>query len=232
MLLLVLALAIQVSARQYEGKGCLYYLASEPDNVNSSTPIIILLHGYGSNEKDLFELRAQLPAQAIIIAARAPQTISPGSFAWYNLDFSKGTPVGKASEMLGSIEKVQQFIGEIKSKYSNTNKVYLLGFSQGSIMSMGIALIHPEKVSGIVALSGRLPEDILKKNEPQGKIKPEVFMGHGSTDKIIDVTLARAAKAHLLQCGLKPEYHEYEMGHQISGPEMHDIQQWFAARLR
>jgi phospholipase/carboxylesterase len=232
LLLLLLLFAVPGFTKQYEGKGCLYYLANEPDNINSTTPLIILLHGYGSNEKDLFDLRSQLPAQAIVVAARAPQTLNNDSYAWYHLDFSSGSPVGNPAEMMGSIEKVNEFIAELRNRYHSKGKVYLLGFSQGSILSMGMALLHPESITGIVALSGRLPEDIRKKATKHTGNKTAVFMAHGTADKVIDIALGRAAKTYLLECGLKTDYHEYNMGHQINAAELADIRKWLGNQLK
>lgn len=221
-----------VEAKELTINAGLFALVSEPAAISSNTPIILLLHGYGSNEKDLYELRSQLPANAIVVSARAPQAISDNGYAWYHLEFKNNGPVGDATEMLASIEKTEKFIAAIKSRYPAAKKVFLMGFSQGSIMSLGMALLHPGTVNGIVVLSGRLPEDIQQKVPAKTNYTTAIFMAHGTADKVIDISKACAAKTYLNSKGLQPEYHEYDMGHQILPAEMEDIKKWFVARLK
>ncbi len=91
--------------------------------------------------------------------------------------------------------------------HSDPTKVILLGFSQGAIMSFAIALTKPEKVKGIVALSGRiLPEFDKLLSSRIERDMPKVFIGHGKYDGILPVQHARESLQKLKQIGIEPTY--------------------------
>ena len=99
----------------------LKYLVKEPSIKSAKLPVLILLHGIGSNEQDLFSMANQLPNQMLIISARAPYTLSQGSYAWYHMDLSSGKPVYSSEEAEKSRNLILQFIDQIKTKYKTRN---------------------------------------------------------------------------------------------------------------
>lgn len=203
----------------------LQYLVQEPKVKGGKQKAIILLHGVGSNEQDLFSLAPQLPDDYWVIAPRGQFALGAGRYAWYQVDFSSGKPVINAAQEASSREEIRAFIDEVKQKY-HLEEVYLGGFSQGAIMSYSIGLTHPGEVSGIVALSGRILDEIkplVKKNELQ---ELKVFLAHGVADNTLPIQYARAAKAYLQSLGIPLSYHEYEMGHQINSMVVKDIKEW------
>src|SRR5215470_12664590 len=109
----------------------LQYLIRVPDTQPQSGKAILLLHGVGSNEKDLFSLAGSLPADHYIIAPRGPFTLNPGRYAWFQVDFSSGKPVIDPRQECTSRDILQIFIGEITRKY-RLKEIYLGGFSQGA----------------------------------------------------------------------------------------------------
>ncbi len=88
----ILSIAMSIST---VNKPSLTYLVREPKVSADKPPLLILLHGVGSNEKDLFSFATHLPDKFRIISARAPIELGPSSFAWYQVDFSSGKPVRK-----------------------------------------------------------------------------------------------------------------------------------------
>jgi len=111
----------------------LKYIVKEPTVKTQNTPLLILLHGYGSNEEDLYSFATELPKNLLIISARAPQNLDFGSYAWYSINFTADQ--GKFSDIPEAIEardKIATFIDEIQEKYEILPKnTFLLGFSQG-----------------------------------------------------------------------------------------------------
>ncbi len=212
----------------------LKYIVQQPRVADKVKPVIILLHGVGSNEKDLMGLAGSLPDDALIISARAPITLSDNSFAWYHINFANGTPAINNGEAEESRATISRFIGEVKKKYNTGSApVFLMGFSQGSIMSYSIGLSHPESVKGILILSGRILDEaktMLAKPELLKKLA--IFIGHGTNDKVLPVTYGRTAKEYLIGLKLKPTYHEYAMAHEINNDELSDIRAWFKAQLK
>jgi phospholipase/carboxylesterase len=204
----------------------LQYLVREPQVTSVKNKAIILLHGVGSNEQDLFSLAGQLPLDFYIISPRGQFILGEGRYAWYNVDFSMGKPVYNSGQELSSREVITTFVEQVKEKY-NLAEVYLGGFSQGAIMSLSIGLTHPKDIQGIIAFSGRLLEEIkplIKKNNFLQQLK--VFVAHGVQDNTLPVYYARQAKDYIESLGIPLSYHEYAIGHQISNNVLHDLNHW------
>ena len=172
----------------------LKYLIKEPQTKSEKKKVIILLHGVGSNESDLFSLADQLPKDYYIISPRAKFTLSEGSYAWYNVDFSNGKPVFNKEQELQSREAITLFIKQVKEKYG-FDEIYLGGFSQGAIMSCSIGLLHPEKIKGVICLSGRILQEIRNDVKNVNELhKLKIFLAHGTQDGTLTIAFARDAK--------------------------------------
>ncbi len=206
----------------------LKYIAFTPKKVVHA-PVIILLHGYGSDEKDLYGLRSVFPPNYIVVSARAPYPLAGGGYQWYESTLINGQKDGKKEELDNSKALLTKFVTQIVNKYNaNARNVYVMGFSQGAIMSYAVGLSAPDKVKGIGVLSGMLYPSVRETivMSPQLK-KLKIFIAHGTADERITFAYGRAAKDHLVSIGLKPEFHQYEaMGHSISNTVMSDLMAW------
>jgi phospholipase/carboxylesterase len=191
-------------------------------------PLLILLHGVGSNEQDLFSLADYLPKKYVVISVRAPITLGANSYGWFRIDRSSGTLKYDFKEVEASREKLVQFIAQMKKEHgSPESKVYLCGFSQGAIMSYNLALTHPELISGIAAMSGRLMEEIKPLAQSKDKLAHlNIHISHGTGDQILPHQGALEAKAYLESLGLKPSFHSYTAGHEINREILQDLIKW------
>ena len=210
------------------------YLIREPKSNTKSPSLLILLHGYGSNEDDLFSFANELPDDLLIISARAPQNLSFGSYAWYTIHFNNTQ--GKFSDMPEAIaarEQIATFIDEVQNEFNITpNKTFLLGFSQGTILSYAIALNYPKKVQKIIALSGYVNPDLLPKNiEKYDYSNLDIFSSHGSVDQVIPVDWAQQAPKFLDSLKVKNRYKEYPVGHGVAPQNFFDLKKWIEDRL-
>lgn len=206
----------------------LYYIFKEPKIKSAKPPVIILMHGVGSNEKDLFSFANQLPDSFLVISLRAPILLSKDSYAWYHLTFENGTRVGNPVEAEASRLMIIQFINGLKTKHAfNEKRIYLCGFSQGSIMAYSIGLTVPEKIKGIAVMSGRLLEEVKPLIAPKEKLKTlNVFVSHGTNDGVITINYARDAITYLKNLGITPTYKGYPEAHTISPAMFNDMLQW------
>ena len=206
----------------------LFYLAREPKIHSENPPVIILLHGVGSNEKDLFSFADQLPGKFLIISARAPLVAGRDSYAWYQVDFSAGKPIFNVEQEEKSKNIILRFINFLKDKYAVDEKqVYLCGFSQGAIMSYVVGLTNPGKIKGIAAMSGRILDEVrpfIASNEALKHLN--IFISHGTNDGVLTVQYGREASSLLKQLNLNPEYHEYPAGHTINNEMFRDLLNW------
>jgi phospholipase/carboxylesterase len=204
----------------------LQYLVREPQIKSEKQKAIILLHGVGSNEQDLFSLANQLPQDFYVISSRGQFIVGAGRYAWYNVDFATGKPVYNAEQEASSREVIRAFISQVKQNY-NLDEIYLGGFSQGAIMSYSIGLMHPSEVQGVIALSGRILEEIkplVKKEDYLQRL--QVFVAHGLQDNTLPIHYAKQAKEYLETLGVQLSYHEYPIGHQISNEVLQDLNSW------
>ncbi len=197
-------------------------------------PLIVLLHGVGSHERDLFDLAQYLDPQCLVVSARAPNVLGPNSFAWYPVEFTATGPIIDAEAAEDSRLILLKFIDELIATYRvDARRVYLMGFSQGAIMSLAVALTEPEKVAGIVAMSGRLLPELQPKIVEARRLRNlPILMTHGRRDPIIPIGEARAANVYLSKLPLRLTYREYDMGHQITIESLNDIVAWLKEQLR
>lgn len=207
----------------------LHYLVQEPKTIKDQNPLLILLHGYGSNEEDLFSFAPELPDDSYVISVRAPYDLQPYGHAWYAIHFDADE--NKFSDNVQakqSVEIIASFIDEIVKQYPiDTENVTLIGFSQGAILSYATALTYPEKVTKVVALSGYFNQEILPEIIDTKAISHlKFFVSHGSVDQVIPVDWARKAKPALENLGLEVEYQEYPIGHGVSPKNFYDFKNW------
>jgi phospholipase/carboxylesterase len=207
----------------------LEYLVREPKIKLDKNPLLLLLHGYGSNEEDLFSFAAELPDEYYIVSARAPYNMQYGAYAWYAINFDADENKFSDHEQAKiSRDLIAQFIDELIQTYPIDSKnVTLVGFSQGSILSYAIALSHPDKVQRVVALSGYVSEPILEENYLRNDLsKLKIFHSHGTVDQVIPVEWARKTKPFLEKLGVNCTYKEYPVGHGVAPQNFYDFKNW------
>lgn len=212
----------------------LEYLIRKPKTSLSKPPLLILLHGYGSNEKDLFSFAEQLPDKLLIISARAPLSIGMGGYAWYtiHLDATDGK-FSDIPEALKARESISHFIDEVLQTYEvDTNNVFLLGFSQGTILSYAVALNYPKKIQHVIALSGYInPELLPEKLDNENYKNLDFYISHGSVDQVLPVDWARKAPPFLDRLHIKNSYQEYPVGHGVDPQNFFSFRTWIEERI-
>ena len=207
----------------------LEYKIREPKIKLDKNPLLLLLHGYGSNEEDLFSFATELPDEYYIVSARAPYNIQYGAYAWYAINFDADENKFSDHEQAKiSRDLIAQFIDELIQTYPiDPTYVTLVGFSQGSILSYAIALSHPDKVQRVVALSGYVSEPILEENYLRNDLsKLKIFHSHGTVDQVIPVEWARKTKPFLEKLGINTTYKEYPVGHGVAPQNFYDFKNW------
>lgn len=206
----------------------LHYEIREPKTTLDNAPLLILLHGYGSNEKDMFSLSQYMPEDFYVVTPRAPQKLSENKYAWYTL-----TPplLYKMSEVQTAIEEIKTFTEYVAEKYKvDKSRIYLGGFSQGAILSMGSGLIHPDTYKGILCLSGQVyPEFIDMAHQTNQDL--DIFISHGYKDETLLASDMRQSLGKLTSMGYDPDFHFYDTRHTISDQNLRDMIAWLATQL-
>lgn len=211
----------------------LSYLEQTQDDARNQ-PLVIFLHGFGSNEEDLFGIKDALPSTWTYLSVRAPLPVEPRGYRWFTKT-DEPEYNGQTDELSSSARLIKDFVVKATAKYhTQSDRVFLVGFSQGAIMSYEVGLRRPELLRGIAALSGSVLPVLkaeLKPNDALGKLA--IFIGHGTLDQALPYALGTRANEVLEGIGLKPEFHGYAgMNHTISEAEVQDLKAWLEKSLR
>lgn len=212
----------------------LFHLVREPKIKSDKNPLLLLLHGYGSNEEDLFSFASELPDNYYVISARAPHPMPPYGNAWYSIHFdADANKFSDDDEAIESRMLISKFIDEVIETYPiDPTKVTLVGFSQGAILSYAVALSEPEKIQRVVALSGYINPAIIANDYTDKNLsKLKFFISHGTVDQVIPVEWARKAPEFLNALELDVTYNEYPVGHGVAPQNFYDFKNWLEQTL-
>ena len=218
---------------RHQGKD-LQYLTVIPDNhaPDIDYPLVVMLHGFGANMQDLAGLAPAIESEGYVYAcpnAPIPFDLGPGQvgYGWF-------PPRGQATpeDIRHAEELVSGFFDEIFAQFRiSSGQALLMGFSQGGGMTYRCGLGRPEIFAGLVALSASLPDpDELRGRLPQHREQP-IFIAHGRADPMVSMESARNTRKFLLEEGYSPDYHEYDMGHEIPMPVLQDLIPWMTGLL-
>ncbi len=198
-------------------------------------PLVIFLHGFGSNEEDLFGIKDALPSTWTYLSARAPMPVDPHGYRWFTKTPGDGDYDGETADLQRSAQLIEDFVGKATAKYhTQPDRVFLVGFSQGAIMSYEVGLRRPELLRGIAALSGSVLPVLKAELKPDASLgKLAIFIGHGTLDQALPYVSGTRANEVLTGLGLKPEFHGYPgMPHTISEAEVQDLKAWLEKSLK
>ena len=207
---------------------------TRPSTLKENAPLLIMLHGYGSDENDLFSFASELPEKLFVISVRAPYTIQPYGNAWYAINFDAEMNKWSDNEQaVMSRDLIAKFIDEACDAFPvDRHNVTLLGFSQGTILSYAVAFSYPKKVKNIVALSGYINEDILPKHiHSDDYAHLNFYCSHGSSDQVIPVDWARKTPKFLQNLNIKHTYSEFPVGHGVAPQNFYELQRWLNDKI-
>lgn len=203
----------------------LYHPPAQPEAKGA----FFLLHGYGSNEEDLFSFVGDLPRDYHYISLRAPYALEPFGYAWYAIDFE--APEGKWSNTEQAVESrgaILQFIDEACEAFGiDENNLNLLGFSQGCILSFALSLSFPERFKRVVGLSGHINPKMLEESyTTKDHQHLRVYSSHGQLDPVIPVAWAQRTPPFLQDLGIELQFDEFPIGHGVSPQNFQALRQW------
>jgi phospholipase/carboxylesterase len=202
---------------------------------------VIWLHGLGADGNDFVPIVRELDlsgSQAIRFifptAPTMPVTINGGYVmrAWYDiftpdLVRREDEPGLRASQAL-----VEALIAKEKARGIPAERIVLAGFSQGCAMTLQTGLRHPEKLAGLMCLSGYLPlAAMIEAERHAANHATPIFMAHGRQDPVVVIPRAEQSRDMLKALGHDIEWHEYQMQHSVCQEEVDDIGQWLARVL-
>jgi phospholipase/carboxylesterase len=192
----------------------------------------VLLHGLGADELDLFGLAPYLDPRLVVVSARAPHEAQPMGHSWFDIDWSEVPPRVDFQQVVESRDSILRFVGEAAATYgADPSRVWLVGFSQGGSMATACALSRPEVLRGIVAHSGRIPARAVPALPPPGLAGFPVLWQHGRADPVVPISFGHEARGLLAGLGMRLEYREYPIGHEISEESLRDLCGWLTRQV-
>ncbi|SMH30695.1 phospholipase/carboxylesterase [Rathayibacter oskolensis] len=195
--------------------------SSERDRVGR--PLLVLLHGYGSHEGDLFSLGAYLPLEPVLASVRAPLALGGGANAWWPLRVPLDPEEPRADP--AAVEEATRGVLEWLDSVGHPGPIGLLGFSQGAALAVQLLRRAPERFAFAVALSGFVaplePGD--EADEHLARARPAVFWGRGTLDTVIPQSLVDDAAAWFPEhTALDARVYE-DVAHGVSQAELADV---------
>jgi len=200
-------------------------LWSESVEHRSGRPLLVLLHGYGSFEGDLFGLRPYLPDELVVAALRAPLAAPPG-WMWWPID-GKGLE-NSADDAAAAADLVAEWITSVAADFTS---VGVLGFSQGGMISLMLLRRHPELLDYAMPLSGGILGGPQAGDERLAEIQPPVFFGYGTADPVIPAPMFPNTVDWLPAFTTETVRSYPGLGHSVSEAELSDIRAFLDERL-
>jgi phospholipase/carboxylesterase len=187
-------------------------------------PVVFTFHGKGSNERNMFGLVAPLAEDFIIIGVRGNLPLGTG-YQYYDLK-SLGNPIREMFDQ--AVTDLEAFIHYATEKYPvDPDNRYLLGFSQGAILSMTLALTMGDQLKGIVALNGYIPEFVKTEYTLRSIKEVSLFVSHGEYDSVFPVRIGHETAAYLQEQTERVTFKLYPTDHGVSEENQLDFLNWF-----
>lgn len=203
-------------------KTSFYYLIQKPKNNTNKSPLVFLLHGFGSNEQDLFSFSPHLSQDATIISLRAPIMLYPNSYAWYNIFFSGSVKRYDKEAAKFIRDKIINEMDYFINKYNcDPNRITLIGFSQGAILAHAIA--QNSNIKNLIALSGYVDKELISFKKTNNL---SIYISHGKYDEVIPFEESLKTNKLLDDNNLKYEFKEFDQGHGVNSQNLKSFLGW------
>lgn len=201
---------------------------------------IIWLHGLGADGHDFEAMPAELqlpddiaPRFIFPHAPYRPITLNNGYVmrGWYDIASLSFNQQQDETGILDSVAAIAALIQDEIRQGIPAHRIVLAGFSQGGAIALYAGLTSPDPLAGILALSTYVPlTGQLDQGRPLQTDMP-VFMAHGTADDIVRYEYGVNSRLWLEKHGIRPEWHDYPMGHSLNFDELRDIRGWLVKRL-
>ncbi len=195
-------------------------------------PLVVLLHGLGADEHDLFALAPHLDPRAVYVSVRAPVRWPPG-YAWWRSDETPAGRVPDLEQARAARATVRALLDAASRAYGTDRaRTYLVGFSQGAMLAAAFALESPHEVAGVALLSGKLLPDALAHRAADADLRGlAVYAQHGTRDPVLPIADGRALRDALARTPVDLVWHEWPMAHEITRPSLDALSGWLRERL-
>ena len=208
----------------------------EIETAPNPTIAVVWLHGLGADGTDFVPLVRELdltglPGIRFVFphANTMPVTINGGYVmrSWYDIVATDLTRREDEAGLRASQLQVEALIAREKARGIPASRIILAGFSQGCAMTLQTGLRHPEKLAGMLCLSGYLPlSSVAGAERSEASLATPIFMAHGAQDPVVPFARAEESRKVVEALGYQVEWHAYPMQHTLCLEEVQDISKW------
>ncbi len=212
---------------------CLEYSLRQPKVRIRRPPLLVLLHGIGSNEREFLRTMEGVDDRFLVASLRAPFAQTAGSNSWFMVDWTQGNAVSNQQQAEYSRSKLITWISDAISRLKiDSSQVHLLGHSQGAVIALSAILSRPDLVTSAAAINGQVLPDMRNVfAQPERLRSKPILVIHGIQDIFYPISLGRATSALLATLPLNFQYYEYHMGHSLTPESLTKAQEWLAHQL-
>ena len=191
--------------------------------------LLVLMHGVGSNEKDLMGLAPQIPERFHVLSLRAPFRMGPGAHAWFDFSIEPNgeRTINEAQEAQSRALVAQTIASAAEQLGIPPERVVVGGFSQGGIMALSLLLTQPALMQAAMVWHGRLLTQMLPQAAPPDALRgKQMWLSHGTHDNVIPLAHAQAIAHHMAPLPVTLAYHEFPGAHEIRPSELAATVTW------
>ena len=196
-----------------------------PGGGDDPAPAVVVLHGRGADERDLLPVARHLPDALATVSLRAPEPLM-GGYTWYELDLAGGglhASQPDPDDFRRSLDLAAASVEAAVDAYDlDADRVGLLGFSQGAIVSFSLLLEDPASYAWVAGLHGYLAASHTE-HEPAGLAGTPVFVGAGAADQVIPAERAQTAAERLAAVGADVTFETFAAGHGVGPDELEAV---------
>ena len=211
------------------------YLYRPADPAAPSPWLLVLMHGIGSNERDLFGLAPHVPPPFHVVSLRAPNTLGPGSYAWFTFDVRPDGRrlIDEAQESSSRALAAQAVEDAGRQLEVPPDRTVVGGFSQGGIMALSLLLTEPHLQLAAMVMHSRLLPEVLPMVAPIAELTGRrLWVSHGIDDGVIPLAGARDIRDRVAQWSIDLRYAEFPGGHEIRAAELSAALDWLSSLTR
>ena len=192
-------------------------------------PLIIGLHGYGSNEKQIETLVGlDIDQPHIYLAPRAFESVDNRGYGWFPTQISGNQIEADTDTVRSALARVAHFSHAITNRYqADPRRIFIVGYSMGGSMSMMLSLLHPDSATAFVAMAGTYLPQITDFTAPTSQLQGKpIFVGHGTLDNLISQDTIQEAVQFLMDKGMDVTFRKYRIPHVVGTQERTDVSAW------
>ena len=191
--------------------------------------LLVLMHGVGSNEQDLFSLAPHVPERFHVLSLRAPFRMGPGAHAWFDFSIEPGgeRTINEAQEAESRALAAKAIESAAEQLGIPPERVVVGGFSQGGIMALSLLLTRPALMQAAMVWHSRLLAQVVPLAAPPDALRgKQLWLSHGTHDNVIPLAHAQAIAHHMAPLPVTVSYHEFPSAHEIRPSELAATVAW------